>query len=180
MTPAVVSAPRIVHRQWTGAQLRAAAERHAIIQGHTSYAPAAAAVASYARHIDLRRLREMVAAATGGTQGTYWMVAALTMAHLALSFPQALTETQRALLLEPLAAAEQLTVPRCADPCYAPKKSAHSSTGPGRRINGQVSAGNGGSARDPVPRGRPSESRPQLSSSHSRPLDCTATVTPST
>ncbi len=166
MTPAVVSAPRIVHRQWTGAQLRAAAERHAIIQGHTSYAPAAAAVASYARHIDLRRLREMVAA--------------LTMAHLALSFPQALTETQRALLLEPLAAAEQLTVPRCADPCYAPKKSAHSSTGPGRRINGQVSAGNGGSARDPVPRGRPSESRPQLSSSHSRPLDCTATVTPST
>ncbi|WP_159618729.1 hypothetical protein [Arthrobacter zhaoguopingii] len=152
MRPAVLPAPRIVHRGWTETQLRAAAERHALIQRHTSYAPAAAAVASHARHIDQRRIRKMVTAATGETQGTYWMVAALTMAHLALSFPQALTEDQRALLLEPLAAAEHLAAPRSANPRAAPGRSPHPPAGGGRWMHGQVSAANGGPARDPFPR----------------------------
>ncbi|WP_159803633.1 hypothetical protein [Arthrobacter zhaoguopingii] len=161
MRTAVLPAPRIVHRQWTEVQLRAAAERHAIIQTHTSYASAAAAVASHARHIDLRRLREMVAGVTGGTQGTYWMVAALTMAHLALSFPQALTEDQSALLLEPLAAAEHMADPHSADAGNEPGGSPHPPTGPGRWISGQVFTGNGGPAWDPVPRwGRALATRP--------------------
>ncbi|TDK28231.1 hypothetical protein E2F48_03890 [Arthrobacter crusticola] len=107
MRTQALPSPRIFNSHWTPAALQAAAEHHALIQTHTAYAAAVAALAGYAGRIDQARLRIMIARVTGSTEGTYWMAAALTVGHLAISFPQALTEHEASLLLQPLLAAER-------------------------------------------------------------------------
>ncbi|WP_294569780.1 hypothetical protein [uncultured Arthrobacter sp.] len=107
MKTQTLPSPRIFGIQWTPAALQAAADRHAVIQTHTAYAPAVAALASHAGRIDQVRLRVMVARVIGSTEGTYWMTAALAVGHLTISFPHALTEHQASLLLQPLLTAER-------------------------------------------------------------------------
>ncbi len=104
----IVPADRILGTAWTVEQLRAMAECYETIQSHTLYASTAVRLASRTRLIDRPALRSMVTGIMGGIPGTYWMVAALTTAQLALSFPELLTEDQTSLLLAPLADSENL------------------------------------------------------------------------
>ncbi|MBP2216960.1 hypothetical protein [Arthrobacter sp. CAN_C5] len=84
------------------------AECYEVTQSHILFRCAAVRLASRTRRIDSPALRSMVTGIMGGVEGTYWVVAALTMAQLALSFPELLTEAQASLLLAPLVAAESL------------------------------------------------------------------------
>jgi hypothetical protein len=104
----IAPAERITGTPWTAAQLRAVAECYETIQSHTLYGGAAVRLASRARLIDRSALTSLVAGTMGGREGTYWMVAAMTTAQLALSFPELLTEAEVSLLLAPLAAGERL------------------------------------------------------------------------
>lgn len=108
METAVIPADRIFGTDWTPAQLQAIAERYEFIQSHTLYSSTAVRVAPKTQVIDRAALRALVARTMGRVEGTYWMVAAMTMAHLAISFPQLLTEEQVCLLLDPIAAGESL------------------------------------------------------------------------
>ncbi|MBP2215097.1 hypothetical protein [Arthrobacter sp. CAN_C5] len=104
----VVPAERIVGTAWTAEQLRATADCYDTIRSHTLYASTAVRLASRTRLIDTSAARSIVTGVMGGIHGTSWMVAALTTAQLALSFPELLTDEQTALLLAPLAADESL------------------------------------------------------------------------
>lgn len=99
-------AHRILERRWTPDQLHALAARDLKVQRHVEHAAARLALARYFPTVDTTALRTMVTATIGTTAGTYWMVAALHLAQLALSHPQALTPIQYSLLLAPLEAAE--------------------------------------------------------------------------
>lgn len=93
-------------RCWTKTQLQAAAEMDRKVQRHPQHMLARMALANYGKSMDLERIRTSVARTLGGTAGTHYIVAALHLAHLAHTFPQTLSGTQRALLLAPLEAAE--------------------------------------------------------------------------
>lgn len=97
---------RNLDRLWTRSQLHAAAEMDRRVQKHPQHMLARMALADHAASVSLNRIRSSVTLSFGGTAGAYYIVAALHLAYLALSFPQLLTDTQRALLVAPLEAAE--------------------------------------------------------------------------
>jgi hypothetical protein len=104
MTPA--GEDRILGRAWTAEQLHALAARDRRVQQHVEHGPARTALAAHAAGVDTAGLRALVTAAMGCIAGTYWMVAALHLAQLALAHPHLLTPLQYELLLAPLEAAE--------------------------------------------------------------------------
>jgi hypothetical protein len=95
-------------RHWTRGQLQAAAEMDRLVQRHPQHMLARMALANHGNSSSLERIRASVARSLGGNAGTHYIVAALHLAHLALLFPQTLSETQRSLLLAPLEAAEMV------------------------------------------------------------------------
>ena len=97
---------RLLERQWTKNQLQAAAEMDRSVQRHPQHMLARMALANQGDSLILECIRASVVRSLGGCAGTHYMVAALHLAHLALTFPHALSATQRALLLAPLEAAE--------------------------------------------------------------------------
>lgn len=97
---------QFLERHWTKKQLRAAAEMDRSVQRHPQHMLARLALANQGDSLDLERIRASVVRSLGGCAGTHYVVAALHLAHLALTFPDALSATQRALLLAPLEAAE--------------------------------------------------------------------------
>ena len=99
-------AGRILGRRWTTDQLHALAARDRRVQHHVEHGAARTALAPYFPTVDTAILRAMVTATMGTIAGTYWMVAALHLAQLALAHPELLTPVQYSLLLAPLEAAE--------------------------------------------------------------------------
>ncbi|KRE46009.1 hypothetical protein ASG92_11260 [Arthrobacter sp. Soil736] len=99
----------LLDRRWTRRQLQAAAEMDRKVQRHPQHMIARMALANQGNALSLERIRASVARSLGGTAGTYYIVAALHLAHLALTFPETLSATQRALLTAPLEAAEMAT-----------------------------------------------------------------------
>ena len=97
---------QVLDQQWTRTQLQAAAEMDRKVQRHPQHMAARMALANHASMLSLERIRASVVRTLGGTAGTHYIIAALHLAHLARTFPQALSATQRALLLAPLEAAE--------------------------------------------------------------------------
>jgi hypothetical protein len=108
MNTAVLPAPQIFDRPWTREQLLGAAEASRESEEHTDYRGAARAMVGRGRSVDLPRIRALVSAVMGGTEGIYYICCSLYGAHLAISFPELFTDRQRQLLLAPLAAAEAL------------------------------------------------------------------------
>jgi hypothetical protein len=102
---------RILGRRWTTDQLYALADRDRKVQRHVEHGAARIALAAYFPTVDTAALRSLVTATMGTIAGTYWMVAALHLAQLALVHPELLTPTQYSLLLAPLEAAEAMPVP---------------------------------------------------------------------
>jgi hypothetical protein len=102
-----VDAPsQIWDRRWTRQELMAAAEMDRKVQRHPQHMLARLALANHGDSSCLERIRTSVARSLGGTAGTHYIVAALHLAHLALTFPQILSATQQAILTAPLEAAE--------------------------------------------------------------------------
>ncbi|MBT2548150.1 hypothetical protein [Arthrobacter sp. ISL-65] len=97
---------QFLDRHWTKRQLEAAAEVDRRVQRHPQHMLARMALANYGNSLGLDRIRASVARSLGGISGTHYVVAALHLAHLALSFPHTLSSTQQALLLAPVEAAE--------------------------------------------------------------------------
>ena len=97
---------QLLERHWTKKQLQAAAEMDRIVQRHPQHMLARMALANQEDSLNLERIRASVVQSLGGRSGTHYIVAALHLAHLALTSPHALSATQRALLLAPLEAAE--------------------------------------------------------------------------
>lgn len=110
-------AGRILGRSWTTDQLYALADRDRKVQRHVEHGAARSALAAYFPTVDTGALRTMVTAVMGTIAGTYWMVAALHLAQLALLHPQLLTPVQYSLLVAPLEAAE--AVPASVDSLLA-------------------------------------------------------------
>lgn len=106
--PVPAPADRILGRPWTPEQLHALAEKDRQVQRHVEYARARMALAAHAPFIDAAGVRAMVTRTLRTTAGTYWIIAALHLAQLALACPHLLTPLQRDLLLAPLEAAEAL------------------------------------------------------------------------
>jgi hypothetical protein len=107
-------AGRILSRPWTTDQLHALAARDRKAQQHVEHAAARCALATYFPTVDTAALRTMVTEVMGTIAGTYWMVAALHLAQLALAHPELLTPVQYHLLLAPLEAAEAIPSPEAA------------------------------------------------------------------
>jgi hypothetical protein len=99
-------AHRILGRRWTTDQLHALAARDRKVQHHVEHGAARIALAARFPTVDTAVLRAMVTATMGTIAGTYWMVAALHLAQLALAHPELLTPHQYNLLLAPLEAAD--------------------------------------------------------------------------
>lgn len=97
---------RLLDHRWTKTQLQATVEMDRKVQRHPQHMLARMALANYGNSLDLERIRTGVARSLGSAAGTHYIVAALHLAHLALTFPHALSAAQRALLLAPLEAAE--------------------------------------------------------------------------
>jgi hypothetical protein len=102
---------RILGRRWTTDQLHALAASDRKAQQHVEHGAARSALAAYFPTVDTAVLRSLVTATMGTIAGTYWMVAALHLAQLALAHPELLTPTQYNLLLAPLEAAEAVPAP---------------------------------------------------------------------
>lgn len=98
---------RIIGRTWTPDQLHALASTDRKAQRHVEHKSARRALASCAHLVDANRIRTKVVESMGSVAGTYYMVVALVLAELAMTYPQQLTDTQYNLLLSPLDAAEQ-------------------------------------------------------------------------
>lgn len=96
----------LLHRDWTKTQLQAVAEMDSRVQRHPQHMLARMALANHGNSLDVVLIRASVARSLGGAAGTHYIVAGLHLAHLALTFPHALSSAQRALLLAPLEAAE--------------------------------------------------------------------------
>jgi hypothetical protein len=96
----------LLDRDWTRGQLQAAAEMDRRVQRHPQHMLARMALANHGNSSSLGPIRASVARSLGGDAGTHYIVAALHLAHLALTLPHALSAAQRALLLAPLEAAE--------------------------------------------------------------------------
>jgi hypothetical protein len=105
--PYTSKSDRTFARKWSARQLLAVAEKDQEVQQHLAHMEARIALADYADMISTNKIRHMVVQTMGGLAGTYYIVAALHLALLALAFPELLTHTQHALLLAPLEAAEQ-------------------------------------------------------------------------
>lgn len=101
---------QLLDRRWSRKQLQATAEMDRKVQMHPQHMLARMALANHANYSDLERIRTSVVRSLGGVAGTHYIVAALHLAHLALTFPHALSTTQCALLLAPLEAAESAGV----------------------------------------------------------------------
>ncbi len=99
---------RIIGRTWVPEQLHALALADREAQRHVEHMSARLALVDLAHLVDSSRIRAMVVESMGGIAGTYYMVAALLLAELAITYPQHLTDTQYNLLLSPLQAAEQV------------------------------------------------------------------------
>jgi hypothetical protein len=97
---------QLLDRLWTKAQLQATAKMDRNVQRHPQHMLARMALANHGNSLDLERIRASVVRSLGCCAGTHYIVAALHLAHLALTYPHALSATQRALLLAPLEAAE--------------------------------------------------------------------------
>lgn len=97
---------KLLHRDWTKTQLQAVAEVDRRVQRHPQHMLARMALANHGNSSDVALIRASVARSLGGAAGTHYIVAALHLAHLALTFPYALSPSQRALLLAPLESAE--------------------------------------------------------------------------
>jgi hypothetical protein len=100
---------RIFGRLWSPSQLLVVAAKDQEVQQNLAHMEARIAVTNYAGMISTNKIRHMVIETMGGVSGTYYVVAALHLALLALAFPELLTQEQHALLLAPLEAAEQET-----------------------------------------------------------------------
>lgn len=100
---------RIFGREWSAQQLIAVAEKDQEVQQHLAHMEARVTLAEHASVISVNEVRHMVVKTMGKIAGTYYVVAALHLALLALAFPKLLTQEQHALLLAPLEAAEQET-----------------------------------------------------------------------
>ncbi|MET3175716.1 hypothetical protein [Arthrobacter sp. UYCu721] len=99
---------RIIGRTWVPEQLHALALTDREAQRHVEHMSARLALVDRAHLVDANRIRAMVVESMGGIAGTYYMVAALLLAELAITYPQQLTDAQYNLLLSPLEAAEQV------------------------------------------------------------------------
>ncbi|MDJ0314199.1 hypothetical protein [Arthrobacter sp. H35-D1] len=99
---------RVIGRIWTSEQLHALASMDRKVQRHVEHRSARRALVSRAHLVDANHIRAKVVESLGGVAGTYYMVAALHLAELAITCPQQLTDTQYNLLLSPLDAAEQV------------------------------------------------------------------------
>lgn len=99
---------RIIGRTWVPEQLQALALTDREAQRHVEHMSARLALVDRAHLVDANRIRAMVVESMGGIAGTYYMVAALLLAELAITYPQQLTDAQYNLLLSPLEAAEQV------------------------------------------------------------------------
>ncbi len=99
---------RIIGRTWTPEQLHALASTDRKAQHHVEHKSARRALVGCMHLVDANRIRAKVVEGMGGVAGTYYMVAALVLAELAMTCPQQLTDTQYNLLLSPLDAAEQV------------------------------------------------------------------------
>ena len=97
---------RTLDRHWTRGQLQAAADMDRAVQKRPEHMLARMALANEADSLNVETIRGNVARSMGGVAGTYYVVAALHLAYLALAFPNLLTDTQRNLLTAPLKAAE--------------------------------------------------------------------------
>lgn len=108
MLDSVLQPSRIIGRTWVPKQLHALALMDKEVQRHVEHMSARLALVDLAHLVDSTRIRKMVVESLGGIAGTYYIVAALLLAELAITFPQQLTDTQYKLLLSPLEAAEQV------------------------------------------------------------------------
>lgn len=99
---------RIIGRTWVPEQLQALALTDREAQRHVEHMSARLALVDRAHLVDANCIRAMVVESMGGIAGTYYMVAALLLAELAITYPQQLTDAQYKLLLSPLEAAEQV------------------------------------------------------------------------
>ncbi|MDQ6739834.1 MAG: hypothetical protein M3021_05585 [Actinomycetota bacterium] len=108
MMDSVPQPDRIIGRTWVPEQLHALALADREAQRHVEHMSARLALVDLAHLVDTNRIRTMVVQSMGGIAGTYYIVAALLLAELAITYPQQLTNTQYNLLLSPLQAAEQV------------------------------------------------------------------------
>ncbi|RAX45288.1 hypothetical protein DQ354_11140 [Arthrobacter sp. AQ5-06] len=104
----ILHSRRIVGRTWTPEQLHALAVTDREAQRQVEHRSARIALVDRAHLVDADRIRSIVVESMGGIAGTYYMVAALHLAELAITYPQLLTDTQYNVLLAPLEAAEQI------------------------------------------------------------------------
>lgn len=98
---------RIFRPDWTSEQLLVLGRADREAQRDVEHMRARLALVNHAGEVDLGRLRSMVSRILGSIADTYWIVAALQLAYLAMAHPQSLTDAQFSLMLAPLEAAEQ-------------------------------------------------------------------------
>jgi hypothetical protein len=97
---------RIVGHNWTREQLQVVAQVDRDVQRHPQHMLARLALVNDAHASDVQEIRSIVASAMDGITGTYYIVAALHLAQMAITLSHKLTATQFALLVAPLEAAE--------------------------------------------------------------------------
>lgn len=97
---------RIFGQNWTREQLHVVAQVDREVQRHPQHMLARLALVNDARAADVQEIRSKVAGPMNGIAGTYYIVAALHLAQMAITLPHKLTATQFALLVAPLEAAE--------------------------------------------------------------------------
>lgn len=97
---------RIFGRNWTREQLQVVEQVDREVQRHPQHMLARLALVNDAQASDIQAIRSMVAGSMNGIAGTYYMVAALHLAQMAITLSHKLTATQFALLVAPLEAAE--------------------------------------------------------------------------
>ncbi|MDF2050598.1 hypothetical protein [Arthrobacter sp. Cr_A7] len=100
------SSSRIFGHNWTSEQLQVVEQVDREVQRHPQHMLARLALVNHARASDVQGIRSMVAGSMNGIAGTYYIVVALHLAQMAITFPHKLTATQFALLVAPLEAAE--------------------------------------------------------------------------
>lgn len=97
---------RIFGHNWTREQLQVVAQVDREVQSHPQHMLARLALVNDAHASDIQEIRSIVASAMDGIAGTYYIVAALHLAQMAITSPHKLTATQFALLVAPLETAE--------------------------------------------------------------------------
>lgn len=107
MTITAAPAARIFDRTWTADQLGALEPALMEAARNSQHEAGRRAFHRLGLTIDRDRIKTMVNDVLGW-YGTYYTQAALADAHLAISYPELLTDRQRELLLAPLVAAEAI------------------------------------------------------------------------